>query len=101
MRVMIGDKTWDLPEVGTIVYFLKQWGDRCTIRKSRVDHYRFDGKRIGCYYKQALQNKDYFEVDSPGVCTGSGILDFEIIKKYWEATMHKPLNKTVDQIEWY
>lgn len=100
MKVVISDKTWDLPEIGTTVYFLKTWGDKYIIRKSCIDHYRFDGKGIRGCFKCKISDDNYFDVEIPGVCEGSGSLDFEVIKKRWEDFMHKPLNKTADQIEW-
>lgn len=91
MRITVDDKNYDVPNIGTPVYFIKEYGDTYRLLRSSVNHIEIGMYSFQIMYETTLGKGDFGIVGFRGAI-GSGYLDFNEAKSRWEQLTGKVFN---------
>ena len=83
MRIVVNDTVYDLPSIGTPVYFVKEYGNTYRLLRSCIHHVEIHGYSLRLMYERTLGKGDFGEVQFRDNF-GSGYLSFDEAKTLWE-----------------
>ena len=84
MKITVDDKNYDVPDIGTPVYFVKEYGDTYRLLKSSIHHIEIGKYSFRIMYEKTLGKGDFGIVCFGRGTVGDGHLDFNKAKSYWE-----------------